>query len=256
MPIASYKQFNGRVIDRSLDYIVVVEPFKVTGLAGNINNISAGLPALGTAHSDSRNYPGAVVSNHRLKAWINKDTALAEAVYRRNITGYSGGPRRITRSSSYRYPINIPVWRKVIFDNTLVGWDLDENVFFQRMIFLRQETRFIPGNAVNAVQNAVIQNAGLFYDLDGYTYRLSDQTSAAYDGVGYTRADYVLEYPAPMYGIPQYDPEYGNDIEIPFLPAHYKWIPRKGATSIADPSVLVKAPAGPYGGALPGPFPP
>lgn len=254
MPLANFKQFYGRGIDLGLDSIVVIEPFKVTGLAGNVNAASdPPLPQRGMLHPDQVRYPGAVVDRVRLVQWMNKDAAIVNVIYRRQLTGYAGGPRRAARSSSYREPIAIPVWRRIVFNGVHVGWEEDRSVIFPRMVFMRVETRFVGGNAVTAIQNALIQNAGLYYTIDGFIYRLSDQSAAYYDGLSYTRAEYVFEYHVPILGIPLNDPEYGNEVSIPFLPAHYKWVSRRHPTdSLGSPIVSVKTPPNIGGGALPG----
>lgn len=259
MPDIPIRQRNGRFIDFGLDYLTVVEPCKVTGLGGDINSIAdPPVPQRGTLHPDQVRYPGAVLSNVRLAQWLNRTTAIVNLIYRRQLTGWGAGPRRVVAAHSEREYIDIPVWNKTTRDG-LIQFAYNP-VKFPRMVMIREEVRYIGGNQVTQVQNAVAENAGKYYYIGTadplVLYMLSDRTEVYYDGLSYTRAQYRFERPAPLLGIPVNHPEYNNTIEIPALPAHYHYItyedPSPTATSATPPIIKVVAPPAAFGGALPG----
>ena len=256
MPDIPIRQRNGRYIDLALDSIVVIEPCKITGLGGDINSIGdPPVPQRGSLHPDQVRYPGAVLSNVRLVQWINLKTALVNLVYRRQLTGWGGGPRRIVSAYSLREYIDIPVWNKVVRDG--ITQYIYNPVKFPRMVAIRDEVRYLSGNQVQTVQDAVISNSGKYYNIGLQDprplYMLSDKTSVFYDGLSYTRAEYRFERPAELLGIPENHPEYRNSVAIPALPAHYNYVTYENETvSNLPPVIKVVAPPAAFGGPLPG----
>jgi hypothetical protein len=157
---------------------------------------------------------------------------------------YSGGPRSISRAFNQTRYIELPIWNRFT-DGVVVGWAQPEKrPHYPRMVALRVETRFVVGNSIGVIQNAIAANAGTLWLIDGLWYRLSDQCSASWDGLAYTRVDYAFERDCQVEAIPP-DPGgtfYGNDNAIPFLPALYLWSERADAMSSANPPTVRAVP--------------
>lgn len=177
-------------------------------------------------------------------------TSVIVAVFYRTFGLFVGGPRPISTASAETRYVHLPVWNQRT-DGVVTYWEYDEKVIYPRMVAIREETRFIPGGVVSAVQNAIAINAGTLWTIDGLLYRLSDKTSARYDGGSYTRAEYRFERDCEIPAIPA-DPGgtlYGNGVLIPALPALYSYSSRPDPTNSANPpQIRVVPPAADLGG--------
>lgn len=242
------RQFFGRGIDLGLSAITVTEPIKVGGLGGSVDKISdAPTPQRGSLHPDQARYPGAVVDRIRLREWMNRDEALVDVIYRRQLTGYSGGPRPISRSSVGIQLIDIPVWNA---STPVTGgptyWTLTQQKF-ERATVRRVEVRFLTGSFA-AIQDAITSNIGNLYVISSQTYKFVGG-DATYDGLGYTRVAYQFSTNARIASIGV--GVIGNGVAIPVLPQLSEYWTTRGVF----PPVVGTAPINAYaaaGGTLPG----
>lgn len=169
-------------------------------------------------------------------------------VYYRSWGLYSGGPRNTVSAYNSVRHIELPVWHSFT-DGVVVGWARkDPCPLYRRMVLLRNETRFVPGNAVTAVSDAIAANIGTVWTIGGRFYLLSDRSSAQYDGRLYTRVNYVFEHDCAIPAIPA-GSSWGNDAAIPALPPLYTWSDRPNSMSSAiPPTITANYPPAVFGG--------
>jgi hypothetical protein len=204
------------------------------------------LPLKGTAHSI---HTAAVCTTryviNRVAPW-----SIIMGVRYRSRGLYTGGPRRATRSFTQRQYIGVPVWSSFTSDGQ-TWYQEDRPLEYPRPVVIRVETRWLAGNDVNSVQDALAANAGKYYTIPstgGRVYRLSDQCNVIYDGISRTRVDYAFEYPCDMPAMS--GAQIGSAIPIPALPAHYEY--RSALNAAFVPVVTSVPPPAVNGGSLPG----
>jgi hypothetical protein len=242
------RQFYGRVIDYGLNATATIEPVKVTlPIPGSIDSGLAALPLRGTLHPNQQLYPGMVLERIRLRTWMNRETALYDLIYRRQLTGYSGGPRAISRVTVYPRIILIPVWEA--YTPTVGPASYRENPRpFERSTIQRVHAAFVT-NTIQQVQDRIAENVGRLYVINAQEY-IFDGGNAATDGLGYTRAEYHFRTNAPI--APIGIGVMGNAIAIPQLPILHEYVSNGSAY---PPTVGVVGPASmalPPGNPLPG----
>lgn len=200
----------------------------------------SGLPKYGDKHPV---LDGAQVADVRVVQVVANWSYIVSVTYR-GWGLYTGGPRAIVRAYNGTRFIEIPIWNRFT-DGIVVGWAKpDKRPMYPRMVAMRSETRFLGGNQVSAVQTAIAANAGTLWQIDGLWYRLSSQCQAFYDGLAYTRAEYVFERECEIQAIPA-DPSgaaWGNDNSIPYLPPLYVWSERPDTMSSANPPIVRAVP--------------
>lgn len=203
-----------------------------------------GLPAMGSPHPI---FPSALVIDKRVSQVVANWSVIVVVSFR-GWGLYHGGPRAGVRAATDTCYVALPVWVKIT-DNAQVSYKEKPRSYPQK-VSLRVETKFLGGNQFDAVQNAIAVNAGLFYTFNATLYRLSDRSSAVYDGTAFTRVEYVFERPAPIPAIAP-DPgqaAWGNAVAIPALPSFYTY-----ASIPKDPPIVnAVAPLEGNGASLPG----
>lgn len=123
---------------------------------------------------------------------INAFEVKCLLVYRRSLTGYSGGPRRISRvNTGVNDKFTIPVIQQQTIGGTTTVFFEQYNRPYQRAQDQRIEVRFISGVTVSDFQGAVAENRGKLFVIDSQAYMLIG-ANASFDGLGYIRAEYVF----------------------------------------------------------------
>jgi hypothetical protein len=161
---------------------------------------------------------------------------------------YTGGPRRATRSFGQRQYIRVPVWTAFTSDGQTWYEEDSKGLLYARPVIIRVETRWLAGNDVNSVQDAIAANAGAYYTIGTRVYRLSDHTDVAYDGISRTRVNYAFEYPCAMPAMS--GAQINSSVGVPALPAHYEY--RSALNASFVPVITAVPPPAANGGALPG----
>lgn len=195
-----------------------------------------GLPAKGAPHPI---FPSAIVIDKRVSQVVANWSVIVVVTYR-GWGLYHGGPRGLSDGYNRSLLTELPIWQRFT-DGTVVGWARKEGIRYPRMVSVRCETRFIGGNAFDAVQAAIVANAGTLWMIGGVQYRFSDQSTASYDGSTYTRANYRFERECALPAIPALS-GWGNDNAIPALPALYYWSDRPDTQSSANAPVVSAVP--------------
>lgn len=243
------RQFYGRTIDLGLQAEIVIEPFKLTGLGGSIDRIQdPPVPPRGKIHPDGVHYPGMVLDRVRLRNWINRDTAIVDLIYRRQITGYRGGPRAGSRTTITGELLEIPVQKAYTMGGVIVQY-ARKPVRVTRAVTIRVETRFLTSPSFNAIQDAVTSSIGKMYTIGGLQMIFMG-ANTRYDGIGSTVVEYQFWRNAQVlaYGA-------GSDVPIPPLPPFYQYEEGYAADgwtpAIGTKSQIVFTPVG-LAGSLPG----
>lgn len=241
------RQFFGREIDYGLNSTATIEPVKVTlPSPGSIDSGLAALPLRGSLHPNQSLYPGMLLERIRLRAWINRDTALYDLIYRRQLTGYSGGPRPVSRASVFPRQIKIPVWESYV-PASGPPFFIENPQPFERSTIVRVEARFVTVS-VTTVQNQIASNVGRLYVISGQEY-IFDGGNAASDGLGYTRVEYHFRTNAAILAVPI--GVMGNAIAIPFLPVLHEYV-SNGSTNPPTIGVVAAVNTALTGGTLAG----
>lgn len=228
------RQFFGRSIDVGLQAIVIGEPVKVGGLGGDVNKIQdPPTPVRGTLHPDQVHYPGAVVERIRLREWINRDIALVDVIYRRQLTGYAGGARPGSRVEVGAIGMEIPTYESFVSSSGTTHY-YQNPYAFPRSTIRRTETRFLSSPPFNAIQDAVSASVGRWFVIGGQPMIFMG-ANVTFDGISYTRVEYQFKTNAAIAAVP-----IGNRtaIAIPACPQLWGYIPRDDRT----PPVVFVAP--------------
>jgi hypothetical protein len=208
------------------------------------------VPAHGQPHPT---FPSAIVVDKRVIK-VHANWSVFVAVSYRGWGLYSGGPHSAAVSYTDQRIIEVPIWRIIPTAGGLSGYE--ENLIPRtREVALRVYTRFRAGNEQEQIGDAISDNVGKAYTLNGRLYVLSGRSSASYDGQAYTRAVYVFERPGELAAIPASDPNWGNTIAVPPLPAHYLYSSLRHSTPTnptSPPVVNAVQPNIVFGGPLPG----
>lgn len=175
----------------------------------------AGLPQYGQAHTI---LTGALVTDVRV-VQVHANWSYKVLVTYRGWGLYTGGPRAVTSFSGGAIEWDVPVFQ---LQQVAVGvnWYVRRQFTWQRENVLRTETRFVPGNQVDAIQTAVSRSVGGWYRIPAATgdfYVLSGRTDAAYDGLSYTRVNYRFQTWAKFPGAGASDPVLKNTVAVPAL---------------------------------------
>lgn len=229
MPIATVRQFYNTHVELGLNQIVKAEALKVVGLNGTVDQLNQPpIPQRGDLHplgGTGQVYEGARVEKVNLLARINPTTCIVIVLYRRQVTGYSGGPRSAVSAYGIEEDQELPVWVRYTAGSAQ-WWERPAMpVVRKRVTMVRDEVRFLGGNAatVTAVQKAIAINAGALYTIDGDLYQLSGRSSVVWDGISQVRINYRFFTRGPFPAVPANNPEVGNHVAIPALPAHGVW---------------------------------
>lgn len=177
-----------------------------------------GIPQYGAPHPD---YPAALVVGSRV-IQIHANWSVRLLISYRSYGLYSGGPRSATASYGEAMPVSVPVYQRLSVSPT-VSWYVKRVFTWQRQHTVRIETRWIPGNQVTAVQQAIARSMGGWYNIDGDFYLLAGRTSVSYDGRTFTRANYAFESWSKFPGAGAGDPVLKNSIAIPSLGTLEQW---------------------------------
>lgn len=193
-----------------------------------------------------------VLDEIRMIEQINAWEVKCAMVYRKSLTGYSGGPTRITRITVENAEFILPVIQQTVVGGITVFEQFDRK--HTRPRDRRTHTVFLSGITVDAFRLAVAQNRGKVYVFSGEPY-LFIGASATFDGYGFIRAEYefigsgyVREFAA--------NSVLANAVALPALMPFEEYVVNwQGQTSSADPPVITKATAAQLyepGGPLPG----
>lgn len=193
-----------------------------------------------------------VLDEIRMIEQINAWEVKCAMVYRKSLTGYSGGPRRLARISTRSEPFTLPVIQKTEIGGVVAFEQFDR--LHKRPSDIRTQTVFLSGVTEGQFRAAIAANRGKGYVFDGEPYLL-DGASATFDGYGFIRAEYqfvgsgyVREFAA--------NSVLANAVALPALMPFEEYVVNwQGQTSSADPPVITKATAAQLyepGGPLPG----
>mgnify|MGYP000888571027 CR=1 FL=1 len=214
-----------------------------------------GLPKIGDPHPSFGAPFGNPQVTDKVVVRIIANWSVLVRVYYRGWGLYNGGPRNTVASYTTDRRIRLPIWRSVTLPTgpTTVStfwYQQDPPVLIPRMVIMRVETRFRPGNETTAITEALAANAGTFWFIGTRLYRLSDRSSAMYDGRAFTRANYIFEHEAAIQGIPANSP-WGNSAAIPDLAPMQYW--SDVGTTTGAPLITSNNPPGYLGGQTPYP---
>ncbi len=173
---------------------------------------------------------------------------------------YTGGPRALTGVAGLEpLRINIPIYQSFNNVGNTVTTYLYAPYPWDRDISLRIETRFVPGNAANAVQDAIDLNTGKWYNVGTipqprYALLSGSRCSAAYDGLAYTRVSYAFICWAAHPGVVVGHPRYHNAVAVPPINGLQGWQARPSPGPNLAPTVDIVdySDNASAGGALPG----
>lgn len=205
-------------------------------------NAPGGLPKYGDAHAvmGPTGATPLVVDVHVVQVIANWSYIVL--VTYRGWGLFTGGPRAVSGSvgAAPDFEMPLPVFQAFSnAANTVTAylycpypWERDGSV--------RIETRFVPGNTVTAIQNAIDANTGKWYAIGGRFMLLSGSRSGAwYDGLGSTRVSYAFSSKASHPGVALNNPRFNNAVAIPPINGLQGWQPVPSPGPGLPPQVLV-----------------
>ncbi len=134
---------------------------------------------------------------------------------------YTGGPRQLSGSEGIDPKITpIPIYQSFVPTGSTSIYYFDVFDPWERDVSIRREVRFVYGNAVTLIQNAIDDNNGKWYNIGSassprYGLLSGSCSSSFYDGQSYTRVSYAFKTMAAHPGVPIGHPRYQNAVAVP-----------------------------------------
>jgi hypothetical protein len=160
-------------------------------------------------------------------------------VYRRSLTGYSGGPRKWTDIGEDSIEFSLPIIQQFDAGGGVVGYE-QFNRPHKRIVDRLIEVVYLTGITKSDYQRAIRANKGKYFIIDGELYIFAGGP-AKFDGVGYTRASYIFLGSGPVNAIPA-GSSYGNDVALPALGPWQEYSIDWGVASNVPPVVTATTP--------------
>lgn len=232
----------------------VIDPDLVVRMPG----YAAFLPQYGDAHPNYPPQQGAVplVVDVAVSQVFANWSVFVVVTYR-SWGLWTGGPRNIVASEGVAdLDVEVPIYQSFTPPGSSNTYYFSVPSFWDRDHSYRTFVKWLSGDTVESVQNAIDDNAGRWYQLAPGRFALlcGARCSAIYDGRSRTRVSYVFESWARHPGITLNHARYQNAVVVPPLGNLEKWHVVLPVNSTSPPtiSVVPVADNALQGGPLPG----